>query len=268
MADPLRMLLDLPEQEKSERGLEHTPREIWQQPDHLEENIRALPGSALRVERCFAASRNRPRQHFLAHRISGRRWHVRLYGPGVGSIAAPAMELRSLGDSQHDAADRIRRLSPSGKRISVDFVFALGRESGGRGAAGAGADRHREIRHLVITCNQKGRWHDCARATCGSRFRSGAGRCGERPRGGHDQFVHQHGSRRAVRWTFGRECAVRRNGRANVRDRTAVSAARRRGCGCHYNAGLHARLFCRFGSAASGSGRIRAESSGTQRRAK
>src|ERR1700756_2806030 len=26
------MLLDLPEQEKAERGLEHTPREIWQQP--------------------------------------------------------------------------------------------------------------------------------------------------------------------------------------------------------------------------------------------
>lgn len=30
--NPLRQLLDLPEQEKNARGLEHTPREIWQQP--------------------------------------------------------------------------------------------------------------------------------------------------------------------------------------------------------------------------------------------
>ena len=33
MSDPLSSLLELPEQERSERGLEHTPREIWQQPD-------------------------------------------------------------------------------------------------------------------------------------------------------------------------------------------------------------------------------------------
>ena len=33
MANPLCRLLELPEQEKVERGLEHTPREIWQQPD-------------------------------------------------------------------------------------------------------------------------------------------------------------------------------------------------------------------------------------------
>ena len=33
MGNPLRTLLDLPEKERAERGLEHTPREIWQQPD-------------------------------------------------------------------------------------------------------------------------------------------------------------------------------------------------------------------------------------------
>ena len=33
MDNPLRTLLELPEQEKTERGLEHTPREICQQPD-------------------------------------------------------------------------------------------------------------------------------------------------------------------------------------------------------------------------------------------
>lgn len=33
MTNPLRALLDLSEQEKSDRGLVHTPREIWHQPD-------------------------------------------------------------------------------------------------------------------------------------------------------------------------------------------------------------------------------------------
>ena len=33
MGDPLGALLELPEQEKADRGLLHTPREIWQQPD-------------------------------------------------------------------------------------------------------------------------------------------------------------------------------------------------------------------------------------------
>ena len=32
MGNPLSMLLELSDQEKNERGLEHTPREIWQQP--------------------------------------------------------------------------------------------------------------------------------------------------------------------------------------------------------------------------------------------
>ena len=33
MGNPLLTLLDLPDQERVDRGLEHTPREIWQQPD-------------------------------------------------------------------------------------------------------------------------------------------------------------------------------------------------------------------------------------------
>src|SRR5207245_424905 len=33
LENPLSRLLDLAEHEKAERGLEHTPREIWQQPD-------------------------------------------------------------------------------------------------------------------------------------------------------------------------------------------------------------------------------------------
>jgi tagatose-6-phosphate ketose/aldose isomerase len=33
VGNPLRTLVDLPDQERIDRGLEHTPREIWQQPD-------------------------------------------------------------------------------------------------------------------------------------------------------------------------------------------------------------------------------------------
>ena len=32
LSNPLRVLLDLPEEEKAKRGLEPTPREIYQQP--------------------------------------------------------------------------------------------------------------------------------------------------------------------------------------------------------------------------------------------
>jgi len=93
LADPLRMLLDLPDQEKAERGLEHTPREIWQQPDTWSKNVRALPGAARRVERRFEAGRNRPGKHFFAHRIPGGRRHVGLHGQGAGSVAATAVGL-------------------------------------------------------------------------------------------------------------------------------------------------------------------------------
>src|SRR6516164_2603759 len=33
VGNPLSTLLELPLQERAERGLEHTPREIWQQPE-------------------------------------------------------------------------------------------------------------------------------------------------------------------------------------------------------------------------------------------
>ena len=107
MADPLRTLLDLPEQEKTERGLEHTPREIWQQPDTWSKTYQRCQDRQRRVERCSAARGNRPRQYFFAHRIPGGRGHVGLHRPSAGSVAAPAMELRGLANSQHHPADRI-----------------------------------------------------------------------------------------------------------------------------------------------------------------
>src|SRR5579863_7756587 len=52
------MLLNLPRQEKAERGLEHTPREIWQQPstwpatyDHCREQRNELQATLRRAAR-------------------------------------------------------------------------------------------------------------------------------------------------------------------------------------------------------------------------
>ena len=45
LGNPLRTLLDLPEPEKAERGLEHTPREIWQQPATWGKTYAALRGA-------------------------------------------------------------------------------------------------------------------------------------------------------------------------------------------------------------------------------
>ena len=93
MADALRTLLDLPEQEKSERGLEHTPREIWQQPTTWSKTYMRCQERQRRTERRSAARRNRTRQYLFAHRISGGRGHLGLHGKSAGSVAAAALEL-------------------------------------------------------------------------------------------------------------------------------------------------------------------------------
>ena len=93
MADALRTLLDLPEQEKIERGLEHTPREIWQQPDTWSKTYERCQERRAELNDVLQARRNRPRQYFFTHRISGGRGHLGLHGPGAGSAAAAALEL-------------------------------------------------------------------------------------------------------------------------------------------------------------------------------
>lgn len=157
MADPLCTLLELPEQEKAERGLLHTPREIWQQPD------------------TWIQTYARCREH------SGELNDVlRRAGIGRGSTSSPTVYLIGAGTSDYSG----RALAPLLRRrwgcdvwpipsttLLTDFEefhhpgrdylwisFSRSGESPeGVALLEQALDRQRQIRHLVITCNQQGR---------------------------------------------------------------------------------------------------------------
>lgn len=156
MGNPLLTLLDLPEQEKAERGLEHTPREIWQQPDTW--------GVTYRL--CARAQRELQDA-------------VRRAGIGRGSTSSPTVYLVGAGTSDYTG----RALAPllrarwgcdvwpvPSTTLLTEFeeFHRAGREyfwisfsRSGESPEGVALleralDRHPQIRHLVITCNPRG----------------------------------------------------------------------------------------------------------------
>ena len=164
MDNPLRLLLDLPEPEKVERGLEHTPREIWQQPTTWRKTY----------------------QHCLDRRDDVNAM-LRGAGIGRGSTSSPNVYLIGAGTSDYIG----RALAPLFRRrwgcdvwavpsttLLTDFEdFHLpGREylwisfsrSGdspeGVALLERALNRHRGIRHVVVTCNQQSHMTElCAR---------------------------------------------------------------------------------------------------------
>jgi tagatose-6-phosphate ketose/aldose isomerase len=153
----LRALLNLPEQEKIERGLEHTPREIWQQPATWSKTY----------EVC--------REHRAA--VAGL---LRDAGIGRGSTASPTVYLVGAGTSDYIG----RALAPLLRqrwgcdvwavpsttlltdfedfhRAGRDYLWISFSRSGDSPEGVALLDRaltqHREIRHVVITCNPQGK---------------------------------------------------------------------------------------------------------------
>lgn len=156
LANPLQMLLELPAQERAERGLEHTPREIWQQPATWSATF----------ERC------RERQAEVSNAL-------RRAGIGRGNTSSPTVYLIGAGTSDYTG----RALAPLFRQRWGCDVWAIpsttlltefeefhrpGREyfwisfsRSGESPEGVALleralDRHREIRHVVITCNQQG----------------------------------------------------------------------------------------------------------------
>ena len=156
MGDPLGALLELPEQEKADRGLLHTPREIWQQPDTWNKTY----------QRCI-------------ERSGELNDVLRRAGIGRGSTSSPTVYLIGAGTSDYTG----RALAPLLRRRWGCDVWAIpsttmltdfeefhhpGREylwisfsRSGESPEGVALleqalDRHRGIRHLVITCNQQG----------------------------------------------------------------------------------------------------------------
>jgi tagatose-6-phosphate ketose/aldose isomerase len=156
LGNPLLTLLDLPEQEKAERGLEHTPREIWQQPETWG----------------------------VTHRLCARAQRelqdaVRRAGIGRGSTSSPTVYLVGAGTSDYTG----RALAPLLRARWGCDVWAIpsttlltefeefhraGREyfwisfsRSGESPEGVALleralERRPQIRHLVITCNPQG----------------------------------------------------------------------------------------------------------------
>ena len=156
MSDPLRTLLDLPEQEKTDRGLVHTPHEIWQQPATWEKTF----------QRCRDSE---PELNDVLRRA----------GIGRGNTSSPTVYLVGAGTSDYTG----RALAPLLRQrwgcdvwpipsttllTEFDEYHRPGREylwisfsRSGESPEGVALleqalDRHRQIRHLVITCNQQG----------------------------------------------------------------------------------------------------------------
>jgi tagatose-6-phosphate ketose/aldose isomerase len=156
LSDPLRALLDLPEQERTERGLEHTPREIWQQPDTWSQTY----------QRCHD-------HHAELNDV------LRRAGIGRGSTSSPTVYLVGAGTSDYTGralAPLLRERwgcdvwpipsttlltefeefhRPGREYLWISFSRS-GQSPEGVALLEQALDRHREIRHLVITCNQQG----------------------------------------------------------------------------------------------------------------
>lgn len=156
MADPLHTLLDLPEQEKAERGLQHTPREIWQQPITWRktyercQNQRAELNDVLRRAGIGRGNTSSPTVYLVGAGTSdytGRalapllrwRWSCEVW-------AIPSTTLLTEFEDFHRPGKEYLWISFSRSGESPEGVALLEQA----------LDRHREIRHLVITCNQDG----------------------------------------------------------------------------------------------------------------
>lgn len=156
MGNPLLTLLDLPEQEKAERGLEHTPREIWQQPETW--------GLTYRL-----CARQQPELQDT----------VRRAGIGRGSTSSPTVYLIGAGTSDYSG----RALAPllrarwgcdiwplPSTTLLTEFeefhrpgreYFWISFSRSGESPEGVALleralERCPQVRHLVITCNQQG----------------------------------------------------------------------------------------------------------------
>ena len=157
MGNPLTTLLHLPEQEKAERGLEHTPREISQQPSTWNTTY----------QRC-------------RDRIDGLNQILRRAGVGRGSMSSPTVYLIGAGTSDYTGralAPLLRErwgcdvwAVPSTTMLTeFEHFHRAGREylwisfsRSGESPEGVALleralAKTREIHHIAVTCSKNGR---------------------------------------------------------------------------------------------------------------
>jgi len=163
LADPLRRLLDLPEQEKIERGLLHTPREIWQQPtawtrtyQHCRELSSEISDALERAG--VVASGSSPTVYVVGAGTSD-------YG---ARALAPLLRRRWGCDVYPLASTTLLTDFEDFHRTGKDYLWISYSRSGdspeGVALLERALDRHRNIRHLLVTCNPQGQMAQlCAR---------------------------------------------------------------------------------------------------------
>jgi tagatose-6-phosphate ketose/aldose isomerase len=156
LENPLSRLLDLAEHEKAERGLEHTPREIWQQPDTWKttykvcsDHQRELSDSLRRVG-IGRGSTSSPTLYLVGAGTSD--YTGRALAPllrsrlGCDVWPLPSTTLLTEFDEYHRPGREYFWISFSRSGESPEGVALLERA----------LERWRQIQHLVITCNPQG----------------------------------------------------------------------------------------------------------------
>ena len=155
MTDPLRVLLDLPLQEKKERGLEHTPREIWQQP--------ASWGNTFTRCRELTGEIRAAVQRAGVHSSPGAT--VYLVGAGTSDYSARAVAplLRRKWACEAHAVASTTLLTdfddfhlPGRKYLWISFSRS-GDSPEGVALLERTLQQHPQIHHLLITCNAQGK---------------------------------------------------------------------------------------------------------------
>src|SRR5262245_39936009 len=154
--DALQRLLLLPGGEKAARGLLHTPREIWQQPETWASTHKLLceRGDDVRafLSRCGIGVATEPRPTVLLVGAGTSDYIGRCVAPllrrawGCGAFAVPSTEL--LTAMSDYVAGRAR--------LWISFSRS-GDSSEGVAVLEEALERHPDVCHLVVTCNAGGR---------------------------------------------------------------------------------------------------------------
>lgn len=156
MANPLRNILDLPQQERADRGLEHTPHEIAQQPETWIKTYQRCRGYVADVSELLSRTGlhkggavsptvylvGAGTSDYVGRALAGlvrRRWHCDAY-------AVSSTTLLTDFDDFHRTGRDYLWISFSRSGDSPEGVALLQRA----------LDRNPNIRHIVITCNTHG----------------------------------------------------------------------------------------------------------------
>ena len=155
MGNPLRTLLELPEQEKIERGLEHTPREIWQQPETWSKTYQRCVDRASELKDFLrGAGINRERSTPAVY----------LVGAGTSDYTGRAISSLLRTNWRTDVwpipsttlLTEIEEFHRPGREYLWISFSRSGESPEGVALLERALERYPEVRHLIITCNERG----------------------------------------------------------------------------------------------------------------